>query len=66
MERIHQVLGSMLKTKDLANVIFDTVYPWGKILASIVYAVRLSYHLMLQATRIQLVFGRNIILDIYF
>ena len=27
MERIHQGVGSMLKTKDLSNIAFDTVSP---------------------------------------
>ena len=40
LERIHQVVGSMLKTKDLANVTFDAVFPWGEILASIAYVVQ--------------------------
>ena len=39
LEIIHQVVGSMLKTKDLANVTFDAVAPWSDILASIAYAV---------------------------
>ena len=39
LERINQVIGSMLKIKDLANVTFEAVAPWSEILASIVYAV---------------------------
>jgi hypothetical protein len=66
LERIHQVVGSMLKTKDLANVIFDAVAPWSDILASVAYAVRCSYHSTLQATPGQLVFGRDMLLDIDF
>ena len=64
LEIIHQVFGSMLKTKDLANVMFDVVAPWSEILASIVYAVRCSYNSTLQATPGKLVFGRDMLLEI--
>ena len=66
LERVHQVTGSMLKTKDLQNVIFDLLDPWSEILASIAYAVRCSYHSTLKATPGQLVFGRDMLLDIKF
>ena len=66
LERIHQVIGSMLKTKDLVNVVFDVVDdPWSEILASIAFAVRCSHHSTLNATPAgQLVFGRDMLLDI--
>ena len=66
LERIHQVVGSMLKTQDLVNVTFDVANPWGEILAAIGYAVRCSYHSTLRATPGQLVFGRDMLLDLKF
>ena len=66
LKRIHQVVGSILKTNDLSNVMFDAVDPWINILISIAYSVGYSYHSMLQATPGQFVFGRDMILDIYF
>ena len=39
LEIINQVVGSMLKTKDMANAMLDTVFLWIKILAYTVYAV---------------------------
>ena len=66
LERIHQVVSSMLKTKDLTNVTFDAIAPWSKIVVSMVYVVRCSCRSTLQATAGQLVFGRDMILDIYF
>ena len=66
IDRIHQVLGSMIKTKDLANVMFDVDAPWSKIIASIAYTVRLSYHSTLQATPGQVVFGCDMLLYINF
>ena len=56
----------MLKTKDLANVTFDAVSLWSKILTSIVYAVQYSYHITLQANPVKLVFGSDMLLDINF
>ena len=64
LERIHQVVGSMLKTKDLVEVVFDVVDLWSEILASIAYAVRCSYHSTLKGTPGQLVFGRDMLLDL--
>ena len=66
LERIHQVMGNMLKTKNLQEREFDVVDPWGEILASVAYAIRCSYHSTLQATPGQLVFGRDMLLDISF
>ena len=62
LERIHQVVGSMLKTQDLKEKIFDSWKPWSKILASVAYTLRWSYHSTLQATPGQLVFCRDIML----
>ena len=54
----------MLVTKDLANKIFDYIYPWGETLASIAWDIRASYHHTIQATPGQYVFGRDMILNI--
>ena len=66
LERIHQVVGSMLKTKDLVNIEFDELDMWNPILASIAYAIRCSHHSTLNATPGQLVFGRDMLLDLKF
>jgi hypothetical protein len=66
LERIHQVVGSMLKTQDLKEQIFDAWKPWSEVLASVAYAIRCSYHSTLQATPGQLVFGRDMLLNIGF
>ena len=66
LEIIHQVVGSILKTKYLANVTFDAVAPWSDILAYIVYVVRCSYHITLQTNPGQLVFGIDMLLYINF
>ena len=56
----------MLKTKDVANKIFDALDPWMESLSSIAYAVRCSYHSTLGATPGQLVFGPDMLLNISF
>ena len=56
----------MLKTKDLVNVEFDELDMWNPILASIAYAIRCSHHSTLKATPGQLVFGRDMLLDLKF
>ena len=66
LKHIHQVVGSMLKTKNLKEVQFGVVDPWSAILASVAYAVRCSFHSTLQATPGQLVFGRDMLLNIKF
>ena len=66
VERVHQVLGNMLRTKDLKNEIFDYVNPWGHILSSIAWAVRSSHHSILDATPAQLVFGRDMLVNLQF
>jgi hypothetical protein len=66
LERIHQVTGNMLNTMDLVNIEFDAIDPWTSILTSIAYAVRCSFHSTLKATPGQLVFGRDMLLDLKF
>ena len=53
----------MLVTKDLANKVFNYIYPWGETLASIAWDIRASYHHTIQATPGQDVFDREMILN---
>ena len=66
VERVHQVLANMLRTKELENQVFDYINPWGNILSSIAWAIRSSYHSVLEATPAQLVFGRDMIVNLRF
>ena len=66
VERLHQVLGNMLRTQDLDNQVFDYINPWGHILSSVAWAVRSSYHSVLEATPAQLVFGRDMVVNLQF
>jgi hypothetical protein len=64
VERIHQVIDSMIRTQQLEDQVLDYVDPFGEFPASIAWAIRSSYHRMLEATPAQLVFGRNMIFNI--
>ena len=39
LERVHQVLGDMLRTKELQKHTFDEIDPWSEILASVAWAI---------------------------
>jgi len=64
VERVHQVLSNMFRTKDLSKRVFDYVNPWDEILSSVAWAIRASYHSTLQATPAQLVFQRDMVFNI--
>ena len=49
VERIHQVVQDMIKTKELDKLIFDYIYPWSKVLSLVAWAVRALYHSTLQS-----------------
>jgi transposase InsO family protein len=63
VERIHQVVQNMIKTKELDKFIFDYIDPWAEVLSSVAWAVRTSYHSTLLATPAQLVFGRDMLFN---
>jgi hypothetical protein len=66
IERIHQVLGNMLRTFKLETNYLDTDDPWAGILSATAFAIRNTYHTTLKATPGQLVFGRDLIFNTKF
>ena len=62
IEHIHQTIGNITRTFDVANIFNND--PWSGILAATMFAVRTTYHTTLQASPMQLVFGRDAILNI--
>jgi hypothetical protein len=62
VERVHQVLGNILRTFELEDS--DSDDPWMGILSATAFAIRSTYHTTLKATPGQLVFGRDMILNI--
>ena len=53
----------MLVTKDLANKVFNYIYPWGETLESIAWAIRACYIRTVQATTCQAVFIKDLIFN---
>ena len=64
VERIHQVIGNIIRTFELQDNYLDEDDPWKGILSATAFAVRSTYHTTLQKTPGQLVFGRDMILNI--
>ena len=64
LERVHQTLGNILRTFELQENYLDEKDPWSGILSATAFAIRSTYHTTNQATPGQLVFGRDMILNI--
>ena len=62
IEQIHQTLGNIIRTFDVSNIVNND--PWSGILAATMFAVRATYHSTLHAYLMQIVFGRDAILNI--
>lgn len=67
LERIHQTIGNMIRTfKVYDNDGIDDDDPWSGILSAVMAGVRSTYSTTTQATPMQLVFGRDAILNTKF
>jgi hypothetical protein len=65
VERVHQTIGNLIRSFELQdNPYIDEDDPWSGILAATAFAVRSTYHTALRATPGQLVFGRDMILNV--
>ena len=64
VERIHQVIGNIIRTFELQDNYLDEDNPWKGILSATAFAVRSTYHMTLQKTPGQLVFGRDMIFNV--
>ena len=64
VERIHQVLANMVRTFELENKYLDKEDPWKAILSATAFAVRSTISTTTQSTPAQLVFGRDMMLNI--
>ena len=62
IEIIHQTVGNIIRTFDVSNIVNNN--PWSVIIDATMFAVRVTYHTTLQASPMQLVFGRYAILNI--
>jgi transposase InsO family protein len=66
LERVHQTIGNCIRTFQVAENYLDEDDPWSGILAATRFAIRATYHTTLSATPMQLVFGRDAILNVQF
>ena len=64
MERAHQTIGNILRTFQLNN--HELKDAWDGILSAVIFAMRSTVHTTLQATPMQLVFGRDAIMNLTF
>ena len=64
VERVHQVIGNIIRTFELEDNYLDEVNPWKGILSATAFAVRSTFHTTLNQSPGQLVFGRDMILNI--
>ena len=65
IERVHQTIGNILRTLNISDT-DSTLESWNGVLAAVMFAIRSTYHTTLQATPMQLVYGRDAILNIKF
>ena len=67
IERIHQVVGDMIRTRDVRGKDdIDPDFGWSGVLSAIRHAVRSIVHTTTRATPTQLVFGRDALLNVSF
>jgi hypothetical protein len=66
IERVHQVLGDMLRTFELEDRDLDAKDPFGSFLSAAAYAIRSTYHTVLEASPAELVFARHMLLPVKF
>ena len=64
IERVHQVLGNVLRNFELENRELDDQNPWDEFLSSAAFAIRSTHHMTLGASPAQLVFRRDMFLPV--
>ncbi len=65
VERAHQMLGNLIRSFQLQDKpYYDLDDPWGGILVAIAFALRSTYLTTLQAMPGQLIFGRDMVLNV--
>ena len=64
VERVHQTIGNTIRTFELQQGWLDEDDPWKGILSATAFAVRATFHTTTKKTPGQLVFNRDMILNI--
>ena len=63
LERVHKTIGNILRTSKVQNMVLGDENPWEGILVSTIFALRAMVHTTTQYTSVQLVFGRDSIIN---
>jgi len=66
LERAHQTIGNILRTFQINKYELEQNDPWSGILLAVIFAMRSTVHTTMQATPMQLVFGRDAIMNLTF
>jgi hypothetical protein len=67
IERVHQVVGDMLRTRNITGIHdLDATFKWKGVLGAVQRAVNSLVHTTTRATPTQLVFGRDALLNVSF
>eukprot|EP00957_Ditylum_brightwellii_P010633 805131-Ditylum_brightwellii.AAC.1 len=64
IERIHQTIDNIIRSFDVHDTSIDEKDLWTTILSAVRFAIKATVHTTMQATHMQLVFGRDAILNI--
>ena len=64
MECIHHTIGNIIHIFEIQEMDLDNENPWEGILSSTIFAIRSKVHTTTQHTPSQIVFGRDVILNI--
>eukprot|EP00957_Ditylum_brightwellii_P208453 15357515-Ditylum_brightwellii.AAC.1 len=64
IERIHLTVGNMIRPFEVHGTSIVEKDPWTGILSAVRFATRVTVHTTMQATPMQLVFGRYAILNV--
>eukprot|EP00957_Ditylum_brightwellii_P129318 9865261-Ditylum_brightwellii.AAC.1 len=64
IERIHHNMGNTIRSFEIHITDIDEKDPWTSILSAVRFATRATVHTTMQATPMQLVFGRDVILNV--
>ena len=64
VERVHQVVGYILRTHEIKDYAFYEIDPWGIILQDIAWEIRSTYHTTTQESPGQLVFSIDMFFNI--
>ena len=64
VERVHQVIGNIIRTFEFETNYMDEANPWKEILSATAFAIRSTFHTTLKNIPGQLVFGHDMILNV--